>query len=478
MLRKGLVWNSVEKFGGKAVSLGVSIVLARLLSPEDFGVIATLLVFSQLATVIQESGFRQALIRESQLSSLQCNSVFYINIGIGVVLYGILYFCAPYISLFYSSPELTTLARVLFLTLPLNSLGVVQASLLNKKCDFVALARCSVLASVISGLIAIILATDGHGVWSLVYQQIIMSVVYLGMLQLSSSWSPQLDFDLTSTFKLFRFSKNILISGVVDSLVSNAQTVIIGKSYPTAELGFYSQGKQFASIPAQTLTSVLNQVSYPFLVNFQENNELLKHNYRQILLASVLSISSIMLFLAATGESLITLILGVQWQESIPYFQLLALGGSIFPLYTLGNNVLWVKGEGSIFLKLSIAKRIITIVAIAISLNHGPKVLVAAGVVAAALNSLLTLHVSGQVIGYSLKEQLRNLSPAYITALFGATVAYISGICLDDLSHLSKFFAQSTLGLCCFLILNLALNRRIVSDLISFLSHQDVTHHE
>lgn len=464
MFLNGLFWNGIEKFGGKILNLLVSITLARLLTPADFGLVATLLVFTQLARVIQESGFRQALIREKHLTMRQSSSVFFINGGVGIALYCILYLCAPSIATFFDSTQLTNLARVIFLVLPISSLGIVQAALLNKSSNFAALARCTITASVTSGSLAIFLAYWGYGVWSLVAQQLTMSTVHLVLLHVQTTWRPRLEFSWSAVHPLFHFSRNLLFSGIIDSLVSNAQTIIIGKSYTPAELGYYSQAKQFSNIPAQSMTSVVNQVSYPFLVKFQEKDTELKTHFQRLLKFSVFLISSVLLLLSSMGDSIILLVLGSQWSKSIVYFQLLALGGSVYPLYTLGNNLLWVKGAGVKFLRLSIIKRVITLGCIIVAVEFGPIALVAGGVFSAFINAILSLSICGKVIDFSLKEQLRTIAPSYLSALTVAVLVYLSGSFMPNNSLPLKVLSQMLIGFISWLIINQLCNKTTLTE--------------
>lgn len=439
----GVIWNSLETFGGKFIQIGITIILARILAPEDFGVIGLLIIFTELSKVILDSGFSQALIRKQDSNDTDFSTIFYFNIAIGILLYGILYLFSPAISRFFDFPELKEIARVTFLIILINSFGVVQNAKIVKEVNFKILAKRTIIANLIAGFLAIILAFFGYGVWALVLQMVIASLLRVLLLWNYSKWRPGMEFRIKSIGELFPISGSLLISGVFDVIASNIQTLLIGKYYTKIELGYYTQASQLTRIPSSTITSIISNVTFPTLSAIQNNPNQLKQAYRKVIGMAVFIVFPIMLALLSMGENLIPFILGQKWISSIPYFILMCIIGAFFPLYSISQNIILVKGNSQLYLKVSVAKRVISLVSILITIQFSVFILVVGQVIATLINTTITMIFSGREINYNFQEQIQDIERIIYVSVTMAILSYSIGSLISDQSNFVILLVQS-----------------------------------
>ncbi|MBK8805101.1 MAG: lipopolysaccharide biosynthesis protein [Bacteroidales bacterium] len=421
----GVIWNSIETIGNQLIQFLITILLARILLPEDFGVIGLLLIFSELSRVIQESGFTQALIRKNNVSQSEFSSIFFFNILISLALYLLLYFSSPLIAEFYNFPELTSIARVSFLAILINSFGIVQNAIVVKELKFKILAKRTITANFLAGIISVLLAYFGFGVWALVFQIVFASFLRVLLLWIMTNWMPSKILNFKLVKEIYRFSLNLLISGIFDVIVSNIQSLLIGKFYSRADLGFYSQASRMQRIPSATLTSIAKNVSYPILVKVQDSDEQLKKGYKEIIEISFFIVFPIMIFLLTIGENLIIFLLSDKWIESVDYFRILCIVGAIYPLYSINLNIFLVKGNSKMFLKTGIVKRIISLVAIIITVKISILYMIWGHVFATILNTFITMYFSGKLINYGIKEQINDLKKVFICTLITSIILFL-----------------------------------------------------
>lgn len=462
---KGVLWNAFEMLGGKTVQIVITIILARILAPEDFGIIGLLVIFSELSKVILDSGFSQALIRKNDVNQSDFSSVFYFNIVVGTILYVALYLSAPYISNFYDYPELTNVSRVVFLSIFINSFGIVQNAKIVKEVNFKILANRAIIANLIAGAVAVYLAYIGFGVWALVWQMVLASLLGVILLWIYSKWLPSLKFSFETVRSLFAFSGNLLLSGVFDVIVANIQGLLIGKFYTKADLGFYSQAKQLSSIPSQTLTAVIRNVTYPTLSVIQDNVKQLKDAYRKVIRIAIFVVTPLMLGLLAVGNNLIPFILGDNWKPAIDFFMLLCVTGAIFPLNSVNLSIILVRGKGKTYLKLSILKRIITIIAILLTIKYSVLALVIGQVLATIINTIITMIYSGKEINYRFSEQIKDIGGIILISLIMAGSVFLFGHKVHIESYLWMLLSQAILGLVIFITITFLFKLDVLEDL-------------
>ncbi len=455
--------------GGKFIQVLLTVVLARILVPEDFGIIGLLAIFMELAKVLLDSGFSQALIRKQDVGQRDFTSVFYFNIFVGAVLYLILYFTAPFISDFYDFPDLTTVSRVVFLTVIINSFGIVQNAKVVQAVNFKILANRTIIANLLSGIIAVYLAILGFGVWALVWQMVIAAFFRVVLLWFFSKWKPSFELDFGPVKKLLPFSSNLLLSGLFDVVASNIQTLLIGKFYTKSDLGFYTQAKIVSGIPSQTLTSIIRNVTYPTLSVLQDDNIQLKRAYRKVITVAMFAVFPTMLGLMSLGPNLIPLVLGEKWTPSISYFMILCMVGAIYPLYSINQNIFLVRGEGKLFLKVSLIKRIISIIIILITIKISIMALVLGHLLATTLNTLITMYYSGIIIGYGLKEQIKDFFGLVSLSIIMSLFIYF----LNTFFHLNTVFGniliQTIFGFSFFISISYFFKLKGFNDVIDIL---------
>jgi len=402
----------------------IGIILARILSPAEFGLIGMITVFLAVSQSFVDSGFGQALIRKKEADNTDFSTVFYFNFLAGAVLFLVMYLTAPSIARFYRQPELTDIARTLAVIILINSTIITQRTKLFKKVDFRQLMKINLTAAVVSGTIAITMALKGFGVWSLVWRSIIGSAVQAILLWYSNKWVPALIFSKESFKSLFSFGSKLLISGLIDTLYRNIYLLIIGKFFSAAELGYYTRADQFSRLASQNLTGTVQRVSYPVLSMVQDENERLKTGYKKLILSVMFITFAIMMGMAAIARPMIITLIGEKWLPCAEYLQLLCLGAMLFPLHALNLNILNVKGRSDLFLKLEIFKKVLAIPVILIGVILGIRAMLLGMIVLSVTAYFINSFYSGRLISYPVREQISDIMPSFLLSLFVSIAVY------------------------------------------------------
>lgn len=401
--------------------------MARLLSPKEFGLVGMISVFIAVSNSLVDSGFQQSLIRKKECTPVDYSTVFYFNLIMGLLLYGLLCLAAPYIASFYDEPRLTPIIRVQGVIVLLNSLTLIQRTVLTKRLDFKLQTKISVTAILVAGSLGIFLAYEGFGVWSIVYKSILISFLTSFMLWCFNRWRPVLCFN-PSTFKEhYRFGYKLMLSGLLNTLWKNIYILLIGKFYSAEALGFYSRAKMFRDLPSQNISSVISRVSYPVLSQLQDDNNRLKTGYTLLIQCTTFITLISMMMMAATAPSLILFLLGPKWIESIWMLQIISFAGMLYPLHELNLNVLKVKGRSDLFLKLEIYKKLISLPAIFAGLFFGIEYLLFGMVANSCIVYFLNSYWSGKFIGYPTLSQLNDILPSLIFAACISFPVYLLG---------------------------------------------------
>lgn len=450
----GMLWTVSERLSVQVVQLLVQIVLARLLEPEQFGLIGMLIIFTAVAQSIMDSGFGSALIQKKDADQTDSSSIFFFNLILGIILALILSLAAPLIAKFYLQPTLTHITRVLSLTLIINAFSLVQKSLLAKKMDFKTQMKISLLAVVISGVIGIVMAFRGLGVWSLVAQMVFKSLFQSIFLWLFNDWRPSPVFSLSSLKSMFSFGSKLLVSGLIDTIFRNIYQTFIGKVYSPIDLGFYSKAKSIENAAVQATGSSLGQVLFPSLVHLQEDIEGLKKAYRKTIRLSLFLHLPLMIGLWAIADPLFRFLLTDKWAPSIPYFQLLSIAGTLNPLHVLNLNILKVKGRSDLFLRLEIIKKVIVILAIVLTYRHGIIVMLYGQIVTSVISYMLNSYYSGHLINYSQWDQIKDLMPSFGSATIMGSTMYLGGL-LPVENHLFQIILQTIVGILVYFMISL-----------------------
>lgn len=456
---KGLLWTFGDFFSSKGISFILQIFLARFLLPEHFGQIGMILIIIAISQSIVNSGMQNALIREKESTQLDYSTVFYFNSFISLTLYGVIFFSAPFISDFYSEPVLTSVLRVLGVIVIINAISIVQRTILIKKIDFKTQTLISIVSVFTSGLIAIGFAIGGLGVWSLVVQNVVNQLMQTVLLVLHNKWFPNLIFSFSSFKRLFGFGWKLLVAGLIDTIYKNIFNVIIGRTYSTSTLGYYTQALMLSDIASQSITSAVQKVTFPVLSKIQDNEILLKLNYSKIIKYTVFITFPLMIGLATIAETLIPILLGEKWKGSIKFFQILCFAGMFYPLHAINLNILQVMGRSDLFLKLEVFKKIIGFGLILIVISFDLKVtgLVWTLFISSVISYFINSYYSGNLINYTTINQLKDITKSLVSSIIMGVLVLIIGSQLDMLSKTLLLLIQISFGVISFLVLSLIL---------------------
>lgn len=403
----------------------VGLILARLLTPAEYGIMAMIAIFIAVSNSIVDSGFSNALIRKVRIEKVDYNTVFLFNLIVSIVLYILLYVAAPAISLFFKEPVLIDVLRVIGLILIVNALGIIPRTILVRGIDFKTQTKVSIISSVSSGLVGIGMAIVGFGVWSLVWQQLSRQILNSLFLWIFCKWMPQWEFSVKSFKEMFGFGYKLLLSGLLDTLYKNVYYVVIGRCYSSAQLGQYTRAEQFNTIFSSNLTSIVQRVSYPVLSSIQEEPERLREAYRQIIKTTMLVTFACMLGLAAVAKPLIIILIGEKWLTAVSFLQIICFSGMLYPLHAINLNILQVKGRSDLFLKLEIIKKTIAVFPILIGIFYGIEYMLWGSVLTSFIAYFLNSHYSADLIRYSTIEHIKDVLPVFAVSLTIAAVMWL-----------------------------------------------------
>ena len=425
---KGVGWSFTDGILSKGVIFLVGIVLARLLSPEEYGLIGILMIFIVVSESIVNSGLSSALIRKQEATEEDFSTVFITNLILSFVMYGVLFLCAPLISTFFERPQLTILLRVMGVIVIINALSLVPLAKLTRNIDFKSITICSFSSAIVSGAVGISMAFIGYGVWSLVGQQISKQLTYTLALWIVNKWLPKLQFSTDSFKELWGFGWKLLVSGLIDTIWREIYKVVIGKFYTPATLGQYTQAHQYSDLFSSNLTSVIQRVSYPVLSKIQNERERLKQAYRQVIKVTMLVTFVFMFGLAGCAESFIYVLIGEQWLPCVPYLQILCFSMALYPLHAINLNMLQVQGRSDLFLKLEIIKKFIAICPLLLGIFIDIYWMLIGSVIVGWFAYYLNAYYSGPYLNYSVYAQIKDILPSMSLALGMAAVVFLIGL--------------------------------------------------
>ncbi len=423
---KGVVWSSVERFSVQGVQFVVMVVMARLLTPKDYGLVGMLAIFIAVAQSLVDSGFSQALIRKRERTETDNSTVFYFNVAVGLLLYGIFYLIAPWVARFYESPELTGLMRVVCLSVVFNSFAVVQRALLTVNIDFKTQAKASLTAAVTSGVVGIGMAYGGFGYWSIAAQQLVNLGLCTLLLWIFARWRPRLTYSWASFRELFGFGSKLMASGLLDTVYRNMYLLVIGKVFTSSALGHYTRAHQFAEFPSSNLTGIMQRVTYPVLCQIQDDDERLASIYRRFLRVSAFLIFPLLTGLSAVAQPFILLLLKEQWLFAATLLQILCFAMMWYPIHAINLNLLQVKGRSDLFLKLEIIKKVIAVVILCVTIPMGLTAMCVGQIFTSLIALVINTRYTGKLIQVGFLRQMRDLFPTLSLSLTMWAVVYYS----------------------------------------------------
>lgn len=427
-----LKWSFIGTFAMQAIQFAISIVLARLLLPAEFGLIAMLTLFMAMASSMLDCGFGQALIQKLDVGRRDTSTVFYFNIAMSFVVYAVMWISAPIISRFFSEPSLVALTRFLGINLVVNAFGLVQGVLLTKTLDFKTQSIVTVIGTMISGTIGVTLAWNGFGVWSLAAQSVAANVVRVFLYWRLNRWRPMLAFSMASLRSMFPYGSRLLMSGMLNTIFEHVYPVLIGKLYTKADVGFYSRAMSTQRMPSGVLTGIISQVAFPAFSSIQNDRLRLKVAYRTTITFACFLAFPLMLGLAAIARPLFLAVYTTKWAESIGYFQVLCLMGMLLPMHSLNLNILMAIGRSDIFFRLEVFKKLVLLGAIAATFRFGIMTMVWGQTIASIVCLAINTAYSGVMIDYPLREQLRDVVPSLLLATAMAGAVALLGYQLRD----------------------------------------------
>jgi teichuronic acid exporter len=464
---QGMLWSLAENLGLYVMQFVVSIILARLLLPEQFGLIGMLTLFMALAQSLLDSGFGSALIRKKDASQLDTCSVFYFNLVIGIGLTLLLWLTAPLIASFYSQPVLTPLTRFLSLNLLINSFRMVPSAVLTRRMDFKAMFKISLVAVIVSGGAGVGLAAAGYGVWSLAVQSVLDTLIRMFLMWRMSGWRPAKLFSLTSLKSMFAYGSRLLFSGLLDTFFNNIYQLFIGKVYSAADLGYYVRAQNIESVAVQPTGGALGRVMFPALASIQDDRVRMKQAYRKIITTSIYFHFPLMIGLLVVSGPLITLLMTPRWAPSVPYLQLFCLVGLPWPLHVLNLNILTVTGRSDLFLRLEVAKKVLVVVAIAATYPLGITALLYGQIATSLVSYVLNSYYSGKLVDYSMAQQVRDWLPYLLMSIgMGITMYFVGSVIAPDLP---KMLVQVATGTAVYLALDFLLGHSVLREALQLI---------
>ena len=428
---KGVGWSAIDNVAGYAVTFVVGIILARLLSPEDYGLLGLIGIFTAICGSFINAGFGSALIRKKDATEDDYNTVFIYNLAMSVLLYGVMFLCAPLIADFFERQELIALTRVSSLEMIIGSLAMVQRTRLTKRIDFRTQTKITIISGIVRSIIGITTAFIGWGVWALVAQGLTATTISTLLLWYFNRWMPRLKFSTTSFRELFGFGSKLLASSLIDTIWRELYQVIIGKFYAPATLGQYTRATMFSSLFSSNITNIIQRVSYPVLSEIQDEKARLKDGYQRIIRTTMLITLCCMLMLAAIAKPMIIVLIGEKWTQAAYFLQIVCFSAMLYPLHAINLNMLQVQGRSDLFLKLEIIKKIIAVGPLLMGIFISIYWMLIGSVFTGLIAYYLNAYYSGPFLRYSIWNQIKDILPSFLIAFSAAFLSYIPVILVE-----------------------------------------------
>lgn len=429
---KGMMWNAIERFSTQGILFLLTIVLARFLSPDDYGLVAMLSIFLIIAQVLVDGGFGNALIQNKNRNETDYSTVFFFNLLFSVFLYLLLFFAAPLIADFYNQPALVEVTRWLGLILIINSLSVVQQAHFTIQLDFKHLALASLIGVVVSGSIALVMAYLSYGVWALVVQTLVSDSVRALVLWKFSSWKPRWLFSRSSFKMLFSFGGKLMSASVIHTLYQNLYSLVVGKFYPVADLGYFNRAYTISQFPTNNITMIMVRVFYPVLCKFQDDEEKLKSVFRNYMRMSCFVMFPIMIAIAVLAEPLVRLLLTEKWMPIVPLLQIVCLAGMLLPVMQINVAVLDAKGRSDYHLRSEIIKKVFAVIFLFASLPLGLEYVCWGMLLYNLVDIVIVIKFVCRVVPIGYGEQLKMLLSIMALGATMGVVAWLSTCHISD----------------------------------------------
>ena len=415
--KRGIYWKFADQCANYGMQFLVGIVMARLLTPSDYGITALPAVFLAVAGIFAGAGFGSAMIRKAELKEEDLSTAFYYSTAVGIIVYILLFIASPWIADFYNTPVLRPLIRVTALGFLYGPMGTPQNIILQRRLDFKTPAKISVICKIVAGIVGITMAFYGYGVWSLTVSAMLAGIVGLCIKFYVVRWYPKTGWSKESFKYLWGYGNKLMASQLIDTVYMNITPIVIGKFFSIADLGIYNRARGYASLPSSQATSVLQSVTFPVLSKMQDNDVFLTHNYRRILKASAFVIFPVMMLLAALARPLIIIMITNKWEACIILLQILCFSLMWYPIHAINLNLLMVKGRSDWFLKLEIIKKIYGVIILSVTLPFGLIVFCAGSIFSSVVYLIINTHYTVKLIKFGFWAQIKDLSPTFFLSL-------------------------------------------------------------
>lgn len=435
----GMKWSAIERFAVQGIQFVIGLILARLLTPSDYGIIGMLAIFIAISQTIIDSGFSKALIQKQDRTEVDFSTAFFFNIAVGLICYLVLFFASPYIASFFNEPVLKDILRVLAINLFLNSLAVVPVAKLSIRVDFKTQSKASIVSTVLSGALGIVLAYKGVGVWALVAQSVSHSFVNVVLLWCLLKWKPQWNFSWASFKKLFGYGGNVLVAGIISTIYANINTLVIGKFYTPKDLGYFTRGQQFPSLLSTNLTAIVQRVTFPILSKIQNDDNRLASVYRDYIKISSLGIFFLLVFLSSIAKPLVTFLLTDKWIDAVIYLRVFCYALMFDHICAINLNLLYVKGKTNLVLRLEVIKKSLAFIILISSIPFGVFAICLSQVIYTQVAVYINTYYTGKLLNLGYFKQLKDYIPYFLLAHIACLPCWLiqSVDCLNPLLSIS-----------------------------------------
>ena len=466
---KGIVWSSFQQFSTQVISFVVSVILARILSPGEFGLIAMIGVFISLGNSLVESGLSQSLLRTKNPDEEDYSTVFFFNLIISLFVYVLIFIFSNQIAIFFNQPILTRIIRVYGIIFIINALSIIQTTRLTYNFDFKTQMKIALPSLIFGSSLGILLAYNGFGVWSLVWSAIAQSAVSCVYLWKSSSWRPVLSLNLEKIKHHLGFGYKLTISGIIDTIFVNSYAIIIGKYFAPAQVGFYQRADSLKQLPVSNFIYVLNKVTFPLFAQIHEDDVRLKNAYRKIIKIVVFLVAPTLIFMAVLATPLFRFLFTEKWLPSVPFFQILCINGILYPIHAFNLSILNVKGNSGLFLKVEIVKKVLLTVVLLISFNWGIYGLIYGSVVFSIIAFFINTHFTFRYLKYSAWQQIKDLFPSIFLALVCGLLIFLidNQLKVHLVNDLIRIVLPGSIGLLIYVTISYILSYGQLNDLKS-----------
>lgn len=446
------LWRFAERSGAQIVTFIVSIILARLLSPEDYGTIALVTVFIAIMQVFVDSGLGSALIQKKNADDLDFSSVFIFNFFICILLYVIMFFAAPLIAKFYNDMSLVSIIRVISITILISGVKGIQQAYVSRNMLFKKFFFSTIGGTIFSAFLGIIMAYNGLGVWALVAQQLSNAAIDTLILWITVDWRPKLIFSWNRLKSLLSFGWKLLVSALLDTTYNNLRNLIIGKLYSPADLAFYNQGDKFPKVIVTNINASIDSVLLPTMSKEQDSPKKVKAMTRRAIKTSTYLMAPMMMGLAFCSDNIVRLVLTEKWIECVPYLRIFCITYMFWPLHTANLNAINALGRSDWFLRLEIIKKLMGLTVLLLTMNHGVKVMAYSLLLTSVLSQIINSWPNKKLINYSYLEQLQDIIPSILLSVFmGLCVSFIN---IFKLSLLIKLIIQILIGILIYILMS------------------------